>query len=133
MRHDLTAIVNQYRKWNKRTAIVAMVIIFSLYIASASQAHESDNVGMIVVPLILLTVWGPAVSLICGFIEVAKIKRSSKGSHEGYFSVLMATQPQLFKVSGVIGLVLLILSVLGAGVMGLLLPLFPFWALKYLF
>ena len=133
MRQDLTAIANQYRKRNSRVAIVAMVSIFSLYIASASRAPESDNVGMIVVPFVLLTMWGPAVSLVCGFIEVAKIKRFSQDSNVGYFPVLMATQPLLFKVSGVIGFVLLIFSMPVTGGMGLLLLLFPFWALEYLF
>jgi len=131
---QLTTEVNSYRKWNALAACLAMVMIFIVYIVSAGRAPESDNIGIIVVPLILLTIWGPAVSVVCGLIETARIRQSSNAGDKGYFSVFMSTQSLLFKVSGAIGLVLLIFSMLRLGLKEFLeIPLFPFWALKYLF
>jgi len=131
---QITTQVNSYRKWNVLAAYLAMVMIFIVYIVSAGRAHESDNVGIIVVPFILLTIWGPAVSFACGLIETRKIRQSSNSGDKGYFSVFMSTQPFLFKVSGAIGLVLLIFGILKLGLKEFLeIPLFPFWALKYLF
>jgi hypothetical protein len=131
---QLAAEVNSYRKWNAVAACLAMVMIFIVYIASSGRAPESDNIGVIVVPLILLTIWGPAVSVACGLLETARIRQSSNASDKGYFSVFMSTQSRFFKVSGAIGLVLLIFGMLKLGLKEFLeIPLFPFWALEYLF
>ena len=136
-RRETTEIItkaNKYKRLNWIAASVVMGAIFCLYIVSASRARESDNVGIIVVPFILLTIWGPAVSFACGLIETRKIRQSSNSGDKGYFSVFMSTQPFLFKVSGGIGLVLLIFGILKLGLKEFLeIPLFPFWALKYLF
>lgn len=131
---QLTTEVNSYRKWNVLAACLAMVMIFIVYIVSAGRAPESDNIGIIVVPFILLTIWGPAVSFACGLIETRRIRQSSNSGGKGYFSVFMSIQSLLFKVSGAIGLVLLIFVILKLGLKGFLeILLFPFWALKYLF
>ena len=131
---QLTTQVNSYRKWNVLAACLTMVMIFILYIVSAGRAPESDNIGVVLIPFILLTIWGPAVSFACGLIETGRIRQSSNTEDKGYFSVFMSTQSLLFKVSGPIGLVLLIFGIVMLGLKAFLeIPLFPFWALKYLF
>jgi hypothetical protein len=114
--------------------------IFAFYIASASRAPTSDNVGICFVPLILVTIYGPAVSLICGLVQLAMSKRSPVANGEGWFpwmreikKEVMATQPGFFKLCGTLGLLLLILITLGVGPKGLLVVFLPFWAWEYFF
>ncbi|OGB92736.1 MAG: hypothetical protein A2Z31_10115 [candidate division NC10 bacterium RBG_16_65_8] len=127
---------DSYRILNGRIAYVAMAIIFLVYAASAGRAPLSDNVGVIVVPIVLFLTWGPAVSLLCGLIQAALLKRSGQAADKSYLRVVASTQPPLFVACGKIGLVLLALNiviVVASGQYGLWLPLLPFWAIEYLF
>jgi hypothetical protein len=130
---DRPAVLNQYRRWNRTTALSFMVIIFALYVLSANRAPDSDNVGMVFVPFVLITMWGPVTSFVCGLLEATKALHSPGVGNRGYISLFLATQPRLFLICGAIGAIVQILVVRAAGWEGLMLPLCPFWAMGYLF
>lgn len=127
---------------SRRTNVIVSAVVmggtFAFYIASASRAPTSDNVGIIFVPLILVTMYGPAASLISGLVQVAMSKRSPVANGmrwlpqlRGLAKEVMVTQPLFFKICGILGLLLLALFTLRAGQEGLGVVFFPFWAWEY--
>ena len=131
---------SKFQKLNIILVSIVIGVIFILYLMSASRAPESDNIGIIFVPVILFTIYGPAFSFICGLIESIVIKTLlnvnglSKSKDNGYFSVFMGTQPSLFKFSGLAGLCILIMFGVMGGIRCLRFMIYlPFWALEYLF
>lgn len=125
----------KYRRLNVIVSVVAMGGIFAFYIVSASRAPSSDNVGIVFVPLILVTIYGPLVSLICGLTQVTRSRGSPVANGMGWLKEIkkevMVTQPVFFKICGIVGFLLLILVTLRVGPKGLQVILFPFWAWEY--
>ena len=123
----------KYRKWNLLTALGGMVAIVLLYVAGASRASYSDNIGVFLTPLVVLFLDGPAISVLAGIVQVLRMKHVAHAEQKSVFGVFLATQPRVFLVLGCFGIVGVIWAAIKFGPIALLLPLFPFWPIKYLF
>ncbi len=105
----------RFRKRNLIISLSTIGILFLLYICAASLATESDNVGVIVVPPVLLTIFLPFISILCGIIETFTASDSSLGLKER-FKYFLSTQPIIVLMvmpSGILIFICLLLAIMG--------------------
>jgi hypothetical protein len=129
--------VEKCKEWNLRGAAGIVVAIGIVYLVSAAHAPVSDNIGVVLVPIILLTIYGPAVSGFAGIVEVIYLRRTGRAEDQHFVNIWKSTQPPylLQALRWGIGLWVFVglFATLAGESIGWLLPLFPFWALQYLF
>jgi hypothetical protein len=87
------------------TALLTCLLLFIIYIINASNSKESDNIGVIFVPLILILIVFPLLRLLLTFIEQIK-------NHKFSFISGLKEQPLIIKILLVILTILFIPSLL---------------------
>lgn len=128
----------QRLKWqNVIVTIVAMIAIFGIYIFSVSKASESDNIGILIVPFIILIVYGPLASFIYATVRAFQLRKAANGSLWAFITIVFKQVPGVFQALGLIGTV----TIVAIGIAGgsdafeyiFEFVFFPFWAVESLF
>ena len=117
------------RKRNAKITMASMVAIFAIYILRMSNESESDNVGMLVMPVLLPLVNGPIISFTYAFLQTLN-HRMETVSFTPIVGNILKRMPIFFRLTGTLGLALTLFVTFSGGIqMGLELLLFPFWAI----
>lgn len=117
------------RRQNVILTTLVIVAIFLFYFVGASLVNDSDNVGMVIFPPIILFIYGPLVSLIYATIQTSKSRFFPEDSGNWFYRVSKRT-PIIFRAIGLLGIALTIYFIFSEGIWILLLF---FWPLFYLF
>ena len=117
------------RRQNVILTTLVIVAIFLFYFVGASLANDSDNVGMVIFPPIILFIYGPLVSLIYATIQTNKSRFFPEDSGNLLYRVFRRT-PIVFRAIGLLGIAITLYFIFSEGIWILLLF---FWPLFYLF
>lgn len=129
----MDADIRLARRRNFKVTIVGMVAIFAIYIISANQAPDSDNVGMLIMPVLLPTIHGPLISLIYASVMTYNDRMYSVPTNHVFRDVLRRI-PILFRLTGFVGLAFSLYIAFAYSILGVVeLLFFPFWAVEYAF
>lgn len=121
------------RRQNFIVAIIGMLLIFAIYFITASRASMSDNVGMLVMPILLPTIHGPLISLTYASVMTHNDRMYSVPTNHVIRDVLRRV-PIVFRLTGFVGLAFSLYIAFAYSILGVVeLLFFPFWAVKYAF
>lgn len=121
--------LHQSRRKNAILTTLVVIAIFLFYVVGASLAADSDNVGMVIFPPIILFIYGPLVSLIYATIQTNRSRFFPEDSGNWFYRVFKRT-PIIFRVVGILGIAITLYFIFSEGIWILLLF---FWPLEYLF
>lgn len=121
--------LHQSRRKNAILTTLVVIAIFLFYFVGASLANDSDNVGMVIFPPIILFIYGPLVSLIYATIQTNKSRFFPEDSGNLLYRVFRRI-PILFRAIGLLGIAITLYFIFSEGIWILLLF---FWPLEYLF
>lgn len=108
-------------------SVLGMIAIFAIYIISASRAPYSDNIGVLLVPPILLFLHGPLISFIYAWVQASK-RIPNTELYNNFTDAIFSRMSPIFILFGVFGLIILVLSTFMCGFCGISMIFFPFWA-----
>ena len=115
------------RQRNAKITTAGIITIFAVYFYSVSRASQSDNIGVLLIPLLVPVFHGSIISLLIAFAE-AFINGS------GTWRIMFKRMPILFRLTGIFSLAISIYITFAYSISGVFqLLLFPFWAVEYIF
>lgn len=118
----------RYRKYNVWISLASASAVLLVYLITTRNRPMSDNVGMVLVPLVALLIYLPGASFVSGFLQTLLATRGDTVFIRARF--FLKTQPVGVWFLGFFGALFLLSSFLGNGWKGLTnTVLFPFWAL----
>lgn len=121
--------LRQSRRKNAILTTLVVIAIFLFYFVGAILANDSDNVGMVIFPPIILFIYGPLVSLIYATIQTNKSRFFPEDSGNLLYRVFRRT-PIVFRAIGLLGIAITLYFIFSEGIWILLIF---FWPLFYLF
>lgn len=90
--HDLN--FDSYKRQNAFVTVIGMLAIFGIYIFSASKAPDSDNIGILIVPFVILIIYGPFISFIYAASRALQLRKHPR-SFEALITTLEDHEPHV--------------------------------------
>ncbi len=118
--------LKQFRKINSWAAVAASVIVYIAYFIESSKYSDSDNVGMVIVTLVVAVFYAPMTCLLLSFLHAIFVKANYEDENSGFFLILYRGMPMLLRIPCLIGILIGIPSLIWARDIFIMILIFPF-------
>ena len=102
------------------------MIVYVAYFIESSKYSDSDNVGMVIVPLLVVLFYAPMTCLLLSFLHAIFVKAKYEDENSGFFLILYKGMPMLLRIPCLFGILIGIPLLIWARDFFIMILIFPF-------